>query len=123
MLLLNSLIPRKVAEAAIRSKGEFISQDVANLLWSNATMVITDKQLFLSIAPTAAKVIDSCTNQELSNIAWSYAVADVDAPTLFMIISSISVSEWKARLKLRKSSSSTSGICGRRKRSQIPGYQ
>jgi hypothetical protein len=46
-------------------------------------MGITDKQLFLSIAPTAAKVIDSCTNQELSNIAWSYAVADVDAPPLF----------------------------------------
>jgi len=74
---------KKVAEAAIRSKGKFISQEIANLLWAYATMGITDKQLFLSFVSTAANLIDSCDNQDLSNIAWSFAVADVDAPSLF----------------------------------------
>jgi hypothetical protein len=74
---------KKVADDAIRSKGEFISQQVANLLWAYATMGITDKQLFLSFVPTAAKLIDSCDNQGLANIAWAFTVADVDAPTLF----------------------------------------
>jgi hypothetical protein len=59
------------------------SQKVANLLWANATMGIVDKQLFSSFVPTAAKLIDSYTNQGLANNAWAYAVADVDAPTLF----------------------------------------
>ena len=75
---------QKVAEAAMQREREFSnSQHVANLLWSYATMGITDKQLFLSFMPTAAKLIDSYTNQGLANIAWAYAVADVDAPTLF----------------------------------------
>jgi hypothetical protein len=74
---------KKVAEAAIRSKGEFMSQHVANLLWAYATMGIIDKQLFVTFVPTAAKLIDSFNNQELANMAWAFTVANVDAPTLF----------------------------------------
>ncbi|KAL7455388.1 hypothetical protein ACHAWC_006936 [Mediolabrus comicus] len=75
---------QQVAKATIQRKEDFISsQAVANLLWSYATMGIVDKQLFSSVEPIAAKLIDNYNNQELANVAWAYAVADVDVPTLF----------------------------------------
>jgi len=75
---------QKVADAAIQREREFSnSQHVANLLWANAAMGIVDKQLFLSLVPTAAKLINTYNNQDIANIAWAYAVAGVDAPTLF----------------------------------------
>ncbi|KAK1733476.1 hypothetical protein QTG54_015891 [Skeletonema marinoi] len=60
---------RKVAKAAIQRKREFISQQIANLLWAYATKIgIVDKHLYSSF---------------ILPIAWAYAVADVHAAPLF----------------------------------------
>ena len=75
---------RKVAKAAIQRKREFISQQIANLLWAYATKIgIVDKHLYSSFVPTAAKLVGAYNNQDIANIAWAYAVADVHAAPLF----------------------------------------
>jgi len=84
---------------------------------------VVDKQLFSSFVPTAAKLIDTYIDKDLSHIAWAYAVANVDAPTLFNDHFINKCVEKEERLEKENLSSSTNGICGKQKRSQILGYQ
>jgi hypothetical protein len=74
---------QKLSDAAILSRNEFSSQDVANVLWAYAAIGQTDRYLFMSFAPTVKSIMGECNIRDVANIGWAYAVANVDVPSLF----------------------------------------
>ena len=72
-----------IVKAAIDRRGEFTPQGVSMLLWSCSAVGHLDRDLFLSMEPTARLLLYQCDCQSLANIAWAYTVADLNAETLF----------------------------------------
>ena len=66
---------------------DFNHQNIANLLWSYASIGRADSEMFRSWMPAATLVVFEnegvCDVRSLTSIAWAYAVADVSAPMLF----------------------------------------
>ena len=66
---------------------DFNHQNIANLLWSYASIGRADSEMFQSWMPVATLVIlkneGGCDVRSLMSIAWAYAVADVSALMLF----------------------------------------
>ena len=65
--------------------GEFNHQNIANLLWSYASIGRADGETFRAWIPVASLAVldDGCDVRSMTSIAWAYAVADVSAPSLF----------------------------------------
>jgi hypothetical protein len=66
---------------------DFNHQNIANLLWSYASIGRADSEMFQSWMPAATLVIleneGGCDVRSLMSITWVYAVADVSALMLF----------------------------------------
>ena len=68
--------------AAVRTYG-FTAQDLANLLHGFASSGVQAVQLFKSMAPRVADILDQFTVQALVTTCWAYAVIGVDSENLF----------------------------------------
>jgi hypothetical protein len=66
---------------------DFNHQNIANLLWSYASISRADSEMFRAWMPAATLAVleneGGCDVRSLTSIAWAYAVADVSAPMLF----------------------------------------
>ena len=103
---------------------DFNHQNIANLLWSYASIGRADSEMFRAWMPAATLAVleneGGCDVRSLTSIAWAYAVADVSAPMLFGTDFAASCSEGKTSSTSRGCASFTSGICGRRRSWVLP---
>jgi len=67
---------------------EFTSQNLANIVWSFATIKYSHYQLFEKVGNHIVQLsnLDEFNSQELSNIVWSYAKTDISHPQLFQSV-------------------------------------
>mmetsp|Transcript_28243 Transcript_28243/g.93766 ORF Transcript_28243/g.93766 Transcript_28243/m.93766 type:complete len:502 (+) Transcript_28243:498-2003(+) len=68
-------------------------QNVANLVWSYATLGVVDDPLMASISAAAVSQMEEMDSQNLSNIAWAFAVNALEDLPLFDALASRSINQ------------------------------
>jgi hypothetical protein len=75
-----------IADASLDKIGNFEPQGISNMLWTYATLKVSNPQLFQAVGDSIVgsdNILSSFNPQNIANILWSYATLDVQHPALF----------------------------------------
>jgi hypothetical protein len=77
-----------IADASLDSIGQFIAQDISNMVWAFATLKISNPSLFRSVGDAVVKMNDlnEFKPQGLAITVWAYASMDLQNTGLFQKI-------------------------------------
>lgn len=74
---------RSIARATALKLHHFVPQNLANLAWAFATLVVEDPTVFAAIADEATAKVREFTPHGLANLAWAFATLRLANPPLF----------------------------------------